>query len=67
MRSSKYHSIREMIYTSYIKEEDITIVWQGLYDGEEPVQRTIVGWYYGAPDERFTKEYSRMPLAARFF
>ena len=58
------------IYTSYIPNEDITIVWQCMYqtDGKtiECIQRALVGWYCGEPDDRVTPDYANMPLIGQY-
>lgn len=54
------------IHTSYIPEEDATIVWQYLFVGEECIQRTIVGWYHGSPDERGTKTFSHLGVMSQY-
>jgi len=54
------------ITTCYIHEEDITIVWQLLYVGEVLVQRTLVGWYHGSPDEHGTEMFSRLGVMAQY-
>lgn len=59
------------IRTSYIPDEDITIVWQDMYKyadghGDELIQTTIVGWYCGEPDEKTTKSYSCSNLIGQY-
>lgn len=60
------YTTRTMTCTTYLAEDDITVVWQLLFLNDEPVQRALTGWYYGRPDEKLTKEYSKMPLIAQF-
>lgn len=55
------------ITTNYIPAEDITIVWQHLYVGDESIQRTLVGWYHGEPDEKSTKTFSHLNVMAQYF
>ena len=55
------------IVTNYIPDEDITIVWQLLYVGEENIQRTLVGWYHGEPDERSTETFSHLGVMAQYY
>lgn len=52
--------------TDYIPGEDITIVWQHLYFGDEYVQRTVVGWYHGEPDEASTKTFSHLGVMGQY-
>lgn len=54
------------ITTNYIPTEDITIVWQLLYVDGENIQRTIVGWYHGEPDERSTKDFSHLTVMGQY-
>ena len=54
------------ITTNYITGEDITIVWQLLYVDDENIQRTIVGWYHGEPDERSTKDFSHLNVMGQY-
>ena len=59
------------IETSYIPSEDITIVWQNMYkyvegEGDELIQRNLIGWYHGEPDDHTTPHYSNAPLTAYF-
>lgn len=55
------------ITTNYIPDEDITIVWQLMYVGDENIQRTLVGWYHGEPDEESTKQFSHLNVMAQYF
>lgn len=59
--------IRYEFYATYIPSEDITVVWQNLYVKEDCIQRSLVSFYYGEPDDATTKSYSQMPLTAQFF
>lgn len=54
------------LHTNYIHEEDVTIVWQYVFVGEECIQRTLVGWYHGSPDERSTEQFSRLGVMAQY-
>lgn len=58
--------VRDEYRTTYIPSEDVTIVWQELYLDDEPLQTSLVGFYYGEPDEQSTKDFSNMPLTAQF-
>lgn len=54
--------------TNYVSEEDITVVWQQVEIGEHTFyQRTLVGWYYGRPDDKSTQHFSNIPLIAQIF
>ncbi len=59
-------TIRTEITTDYIPGEDITIVWQHLYNGDEHFQRTIVGWYHGEPEEGSTKAFSHLGVMGQY-
>lgn len=54
------------ITTNYIPGEDITIVWQLLYVDGENIQRTLVGWYHGEPDENATKDFSHLTVMGQY-
>lgn len=54
------------INTNYIPGEDITIVWQLLYVDGENIQRTIVGWYCGEPDEKSTETFSHLGVMGQY-
>ena len=59
------------IETSYIPDEDITIVWQDMYkytenEGDELIQRNLIGWYCGEPDRNITAMYNTAPLTANY-
>lgn len=59
-------SVRTEITTSYIHADDITIVWQDMFVGDELVQRILTGWYYGSSDIELTAQYADMPLIAQY-
>ena len=59
-------TITTEIVTTYIPTEDITVVWQLLYVGDENIQRTIVGWYHGEPDDESTKTFSHLGVMAQY-
>lgn len=59
-------TIKSEITTDYIPGEDITIVWQHLYNGDEHFQRTIVGWYHGEPEEGSTKAFSHLGVMGQY-
>ena len=59
------------INTSYIPEEDITIIWQDMYkyiegEGDEHIQRALSGWYHGRPAENTTAYYGNNPLISNY-
>lgn len=54
------------IYPTYIPHEDITVVWQDVFLEGNCIQRSLVGFYYGEPDEKATADFSNMPLTAQF-
>ena len=58
--------VRTEFHVTYILTEDATIVWQYLFVGDECIQRTIVGWYHGDPDERSTEMFSRLGVMAQY-
>lgn len=51
--------LTEEIYTSYIADEDKTIVWHNVYFINELVSSELAGWYCGEPNEAATAEYSK--------
>lgn len=60
-------NVRYEFYTTYLPTEDITVVWQDLIVDNECIQRSLVGFYYGEPDEQSTENFSNMPLTAQFY
>lgn len=58
--------VRVEFYTTYIHEEDVTIVWQTLIVAGECIQKALVGWYCGEPDEKSTAFYSNMPTIGQY-
>jgi hypothetical protein len=60
-------AIRYDTYPVYLPTEDITVVWQDMWFEEDCIQRSLVGFYYGEPDDESTKDFSNMPLTAQFF
>lgn len=58
--------VRTELHVTYILAEDATVVWQYLFVGEECIQRTIVGWYHGEPDECGTKQFSHLGVMAQY-
>lgn len=57
--------------TSYIPDLDITVVWQNMYkyvegEGDEHIQRALVGWYHGSPDDKSTAFYGTAPLIGSY-
>lgn len=58
--------VRTEFHVTYTLAEDATIVWQYLFVGEECIQRTIVGWYSGDPDEHATEQFSHLGVMAQY-
>jgi hypothetical protein len=58
--------LRYDTYPTYIPTEDITVVWQDVWFEDDCIQRSLVGFYYGEPDESSTADFSNMPLTAQF-
>jgi hypothetical protein len=58
--------VRTEVDTSYIPGDDITVVWQLMFVGDELVQRSLVGWYYGEADPAITPQYASLPLTAQY-
>lgn len=59
------------INTSYIPDEDITIIWQDMYkhvegEPEEHIQRALVGWYHGKSEDKYTAYYTQSTLNANY-
>lgn len=57
--------------TSYIPDLDITVVWQNMYMyvegvGDDFLQRALIGWYHGRPDEHATATYGINALIANY-
>ena len=51
--------LTEDIHTSYIAEEDKTIVWHDVYFLGNLVSSELAGWYCGEPNEQNTAAYSK--------
>lgn len=64
-RCALIKTLRYDVYVSYIPQEDITVVWQDVWFEDTCFQRSLVGFYYGEPDERSTQDFSNMPLTAQ--
>lgn len=58
--------VRTELYATYIQVEDITVVWQHMYVGGEFIQRLIVGWYCGEPNERDTEQFSHLGILGQY-
>lgn len=54
------------ITTTYLPSEDVTVIWKHAYIYDECISRTIVGFYYGEPDEKSTETFSFQSLTAEF-
>lgn len=61
------NELKTEIYTTYVEGYDRTIVWQEMYLGDLHLQTTIMGWYYGEPDDEATKQYSNSTIIAQYF
>ena len=55
------------ITTTYLPSEDVTVIWQHVYICRDTLQRAIIGWYYGEPNDAIVQQYSNMPLIAQFY
>lgn len=55
-----------VLETSYIPEQDKTVIWQHLYIKDELFQTILIGWYFGEPDEKTTKDFSYHANVAQF-
>ena len=58
--------IRTELYATYVPCEDVTVVWQHMYVGEEFIQRIIVGWYCGEPDAESTEQFSHLSIMGQY-
>lgn len=62
------NGVRIEYTTNYIPSEDVTIIWQHVeIEDCDFIQRALVGWYYGEPDDKSNEYYSSMPLIAQLF
>lgn len=66
-RMQAIKTLRYDNYTTYLPSEDITIIWQDMWYEEECIQRSLVGFYYGEPDDKSTTDFSIMPFTAQFY
>lgn len=50
--------MKKTIYTAYAEKNDITFILEDLEtDSGEPIQTSVIGWYYGTPTEENTTYY----------
>ena len=59
------------VNTSYIPDEDTTIIWQDMYkyvegEGDTHIQRALIGWYHGKPEDKYTAYHSQSTLNANY-
>ena len=45
------------IYTAYAERNDITYIMKDTYDNGDLLTTEVVGWYYGEPDEKNTRDF----------
>lgn len=64
--STDTFNVRTEVTTNYLPAEDMTIVWKNLYVCDELVQRALVGFYCGEPDEKATYNYSFSSTIAEY-
>lgn len=62
------NGVQVCLSTNYLREEDVTIIWQHVnIEKCDFSQRSLVGWYYGEPDDEATEKFSLMPMTAQLF
>lgn len=50
--------MKKTIYTAYAEKNDITFIMEDLEtDSGELIQTSVVGWYYGEPNDENTSYY----------
>lgn len=50
--------MKKEIETAYAPANDITFIMEYIEtDDGEPIQSSVVGWYYGEPDDESTKHF----------
>lgn len=69
--------LKKDVFATYIEDIDCTVVWQDLWLEEErhgqpdlemePVQRVILGWYFGKPNKAETEHYSMSTTVAQYY
>lgn len=55
---------RNPIGTHYCEKDDMTFIMRDSYDEKgNLVKQAVIGWYYGEPDEKYTRVYSNDLIA----
>lgn len=50
--------MKKIIETAYAERDDITFIMEYIEtDNGEPIQTSVVGWYYGEPNDENTKHF----------
>lgn len=50
----------------YSENGDITFLMEEIWDGEDPVESKVVGFYYGEPNEEDTKYFAHRGVIAKY-
>ena len=49
--------MRTKIYTVYSTESDMTFIMEDTYNKDRLLSTEVKGFYFGEPQDKFTKEY----------
>lgn len=55
--------MKEEIYTVYAPAGDMTFIMRDVYNGEEIASTSVIGWYYGEPNNEATKKFAGKLIA----
>lgn len=66
-RRAKAMMSRETLIVEYYSSNgDITFLMEETWDGDQPIESEIVGFYYGEPNERDTKYFAHRGVLAKY-
>jgi len=49
--------MKKVVYTVYAKEDDLTFIMEDTYKDDVVISKEVKGFYFGEPQEEFTKDY----------
>lgn len=55
--SREEYGARTEYFTAYSAEHDISSIFEQIFEGDELISETCVGWYYGAPSAKYDEEF----------
>ena len=60
------YGARAETFAAYSSDMDITTVFEQIFDGDDIVAITCVGWHYGEPDKQIDEECAQYGMTAMF-